>query len=100
MASAPAKDTYYLLVFYITTKDSRPIVEKDCRPYSLQNGKLEIKSVVADYTNKGLYCTQNGTHQSYTCNNTFKTVRVVLVQGKNECHKIPDDMAIKERRML
>ena len=96
----PRGEDYYLLVFSIDAKTSRPKVVKNCAPHSLQKGKLELKSIVADYANEGLYCTQKGTYQSYTCNNTFKTVKAVLVQGKKECKSIPGDTAIRERRML
>ena len=100
MVTAPKVEGYYLLVYSIDAKTSRPIVIKDCAPRSLQKGKLQLKSIVADFANEGLYCTQKGTYQSYTCNNTFKTVKAVLVQGKKECKKIPGNTAIRERRML
>ncbi|GEM_PF-5327036 len=96
----PRGTDYYLLAFYITTKSQRPVIVKNCEPHSLKKGRLLLKSVVADFTGEGLYCTQKGTYQSYICNNTFKTARAVLVQGRKECLEIPDDTAIKERRML
>jgi hypothetical protein len=100
MLETPRRENYYLLVFSMDAKTSRPKVVKDCAPHSLEKGKLELKSIIADYANDGLYCTQKGTYQSYTCNNTFKTVKAVLVQGKKACKSIPGDTTIRERRML